>query len=60
MMNSLFARIDAADTLLLLLLLLFCNVGAGVGALLCPLRIIDMGPFSRVADDEKRLVTQEK
>lgn len=32
------------------LLLLFDNVGAGAGALLCPLRTIEIGPFSRVAE----------
>lgn len=34
--------LDADDTL-------FTNVGAAVGALLCPLKIIDIGPFSSVA-----------
>ena len=31
------------------MLLLFDNVGAGAGALLCPLKTIDIGPFSSVA-----------
>lgn len=34
------------------------SVGAGAGALLCPLRIIDIGPFSSVAKTDKTIREQ--
>ena len=36
------------------LLLLFDNVGAGAGALLWPLKTLEIGPFSKVAEGVKQ------
>lgn len=43
-----YSFLDSLETDVMLLLL-FDNVGAGAGALLCPLKTIEIGPFSRVA-----------